>query len=78
MTHYHYFPETNFFIDNPNFNEYLFDTKPYTVVICRAVIREIVQGFFCKIGSSASFEVNERAILNLQKSNTFCRSAIHH
>jgi hypothetical protein len=41
MTYNHFFPETNFFIDYPNFNKYLFDTKPYTVVICRAVIREL-------------------------------------
>jgi hypothetical protein len=41
MAHYHFFPETNFFINNPNFNQYLFDTKPSTVVICRAVIREL-------------------------------------
>jgi hypothetical protein len=41
MTYHHFFPETNFFIDYPNFNKYLFDTKPYTVVICRAVIREL-------------------------------------
>ena len=38
MTYNHFFPETNFFIDYPNFNKYLFDTKPYSVVICRAVI----------------------------------------
>ena len=37
----HFFPETNFFINHPNFNEFLFDTKPYALVICRAVIREI-------------------------------------
>jgi hypothetical protein len=41
MTYNNFFPETNFFIDYPNFNKYLFDTKPYTVVICRAVIREL-------------------------------------
>ena len=41
MIYNHFFPETNFFIDYPNFNKYLFDTKPYTVVICRAVIREL-------------------------------------
>ena len=41
MTYNHFFPETNFFIDYPNFNKYLFDTKPYTVVLCRAVIREL-------------------------------------
>jgi len=41
MTYNHFFPETTFFIDYPNFNKYLFDTKPYTVVICRAVIREL-------------------------------------
>jgi rRNA-processing protein FCF1 len=41
MTYNHFLPDTNFFIDYPNFIKYLFDTKPHTVVICRAVIREL-------------------------------------
>lgn len=44
MTRYHFFPDTNFFIDFPDFHDqdqFLFDDKPFIVVICRPVLFEL-------------------------------------
>lgn len=42
MQEYHFFPDTNFFIDHPYFHRrFLFDDRPCTIVICNPVIREL-------------------------------------
>jgi hypothetical protein len=41
MTKNHYFPDTSFFLNNPNFDQYLFDLKPYKLVVCKTVMVEL-------------------------------------
>jgi len=41
MLRNHFFLDTSFLINHPDFNEYLFDTKPYVLVICEAVVHEL-------------------------------------
>lgn len=41
MTTNHYFPDTSFFIKCPDFNQYLFDLKPYKLVVCKTVMDEL-------------------------------------
>lgn len=39
---YHFFLDTNFLLDFPEFpTAYIFDTKPYVLVICKPVLREL-------------------------------------
>ena len=49
----------------------------FTILYCETSLLMILQVFFCKFDQVHPLNENERAILNLENSNMFCRSATH-